>query len=167
MGPKPFKPSIDWGHALPDSLWWVAEAWAISAVCVLVVVVVLRYVTRWGGQYWRVTRGYFTGARAVPVWLMLGVLLLSVIVAVRLNVLLSFQGNDLNTSVQKAVQGLASGNEEVKQSGIHGFWMSLAIFCVLAAIFVARVMADIYLTQRFIIAWRVWLTDHLTNDWLD
>ncbi len=24
-----------------------------------------------------------------------------------------------------------------------------------------------YLTQRFIIAWRVWLTDHLTGDWLD
>ena len=28
-------------------------------------------------------------------------------------------------------------------------------------------MLDIYLTQRFIIAWRVWLTDHLTGDWLD
>ena len=28
-------------------------------------------------------------------------------------------------------------------------------------------MLDIYLTQRFIIAWRMWLTDHLTDDWLD
>ena len=168
MGTKPFTPSIDWGHALTDSLWWIAEAWAISAVCVLVVLVVLRYVTRWGREYWRVTHGYFTGgAHAVGVWLMLGVLLLSVIVAVRLIVLLSYQGNDLNTAVQKAVQGLASGNDEVKRSGIHGFWMALVIFCVLAAIFVARVMADIYLTQRFIIAWRVWLTDRLINDWLD
>jgi putative ATP-binding cassette transporter len=168
LGTKPFTPSIDWGHALADSLRWIAEAWAISAVCVLVVLVVLRYVTRWGRQYWRVTRGYFTGgAHAVGVWLMLGVLLLSVIVAVRLNVLLSYQGNDLSTAVQKAVQGLALGDDEVKSSGIHGFWMSLTVFCVLAAIFVARVMADIYLTQRFIIAWRVWLTDHLTKDWLD
>jgi putative ATP-binding cassette transporter len=168
LGTKPFTPSIDWGHALGDSLWWIAEAWAISAVCVLVVLVVLRYVTRWGRQYWRVTRGYFTGGpHAVVPWLMLGVLLLSVIVAVRLNVLLSYQGNDLSTAVQKAVQGLALGDDEVKRSGIHGFWISLAIFCVLAAIFVARVMADIYLTQRFIIAWRVWLTDHLINDWLD
>lgn len=25
---------------------------------------------------------------------------------------------------------------------------------------------DIYLTQRFIIAWRMWLTGHLTDDWL-
>lgn len=168
MGQKPFTPSIDWGYALSDSLRWVAEAWAFSAVCILVVLFVLRSVTRWGRQYWRVTHGYFTGgAHAVGVWLMLAVLLLSVIVAVRLNVLFSYQGNDLNTSVQKAVQGLASGNNEVKRSGIHGFWMSLAIFCVLAAIFVALVMVDIYLTQRFIIAWRVWLTGHLTNDWLD
>ncbi|MDI3315795.1 MAG: ABC transporter ATP-binding protein/permease [Mycobacterium sp.] len=168
MGTKPFTPSIDWGHALGDSLWWIAQAWAISAVCVLAVLVALRYATRWGRQYWRITRGYFTGGpHAVGVWLMLGVLLLSVIVAVRLNVLLSYQGNDLSTAVQKAVQGLAMGNDDVKRSGIHGFWMSLMIFCVLAAIFVARVMADIYLTQRFIIAWRVWLTDHLTKDWLD
>ncbi len=28
-------------------------------------------------------------------------------------------------------------------------------------------MADIYLTQRFIIAWRMWLTARLTDDWLD
>ncbi|MBS4729752.1 ABC transporter ATP-binding protein/permease [Mycobacterium sp. SM1] len=168
MGTKPFTPSIDWGHALGDSLWWIAQAWAISAACVFAVLVALRYATRWGRQYWRITRGYFTGGpRAVGVWLMLGVLLLSVIVAVRLSVLLSYQGNDLSTAVQKAVQGLALGDDDVKRSGIHGFWMSLEIFCVLAAIFVARVMADIYLTQRFIIAWRVWLTDHLTNDWLD
>ena len=28
-------------------------------------------------------------------------------------------------------------------------------------------MVDIYLTQRFIIAWRMWLTGQLTDDWLD
>ncbi len=52
-------------------------------------------------------------------------------------------------------------------SGIHGFWMSLVIFSVLAILYVIRFMADIYLTQRFIIAWRMWLTAHLTDDWLD
>jgi putative ATP-binding cassette transporter len=45
--------------------------------------------------------------------------------------------------------------------------MSLLHFSVLAVIFIARVVLDIYLTQRFIIAWRVWLTDRLTDDWLD
>ena len=62
---------------------------------------------------------------------------------------------------------MAGGNEAVKQSGIHGFWMSLAIFSVLAVLYVARFMLDIYLTQRFIIAWRMWLTARLTDDWLD
>ncbi len=40
-------------------------------------------------------------------------------------------------------------------------------FSVMAVLHVTRVMAGIYLTQRFIIAWRVWLTHHLTQDWLD
>jgi len=28
------------------------------------------------------------------------------------------------------------------------------------------IVADTYLTQHFVIAWRVWLTDRLTVDWL-
>ena len=45
--------------------------------------------------------------------------------------------------------------------------MSLVHFSVLAALFIGRLLVDIYLTQRFIIAWRMWLTGHLTDDWLD
>ena len=126
-----------------------------------------RYLTPWGRQYWRITRDYFVGRTSVRVWLMLGVLLLSVVLAVRLNVLFSYQGNDMYTALQKAFQGIAADNEVVKHSGVHGFWMSIVIFSVMAVIHVVRVMADIYLTQRFIIAWRVWLTGHLTEDWLD
>lgn len=167
MGPKPFKPSIDWSRALLDSLYWVGKAWAISAVCLIVVLVLLRYLTPWGRQYWRITREYFVGAKSVRVWLMLGVLLLSVVLAVRLNVLFSYQGNDMYTALQKAFEGIASENEVVKRSGVHGFWVSIGIFSIMAVIHVARVMADIYLTQRFIVAWRVWLTGHMTQDWLD
>ena len=98
---------------------------------------------------------------------MLGVLLLSVLLSVRLMVLLSYQGNDLYTAVQKAVQGIAADDDNVKQSGIHGFWMSISIFSVLATLYVIRFMVDIYLTQRFIISWRMWLTANLTDDWLD
>jgi putative ATP-binding cassette transporter len=29
------------------------------------------------------------------------------------------------------------------------------------------VMADLYLAQRFVIRWRIWLTDRLTTDWLE
>jgi len=166
MGPKPFTPSINWSAAPMDSLRWLAIAWAIGAVCLLAVLVAFRYFTPWGRQFWRITRGYFVGRASVKVWLMLGVLLLSVLLSVRLVVLLSYQGNDLYTAVQKAVQGIAAGDDAVKQSGIHGFWMSIATFSVLAVLYVIRFMADIYLTQRFIIAWRMWLTAHLTDDWL-
>ena len=166
MGPKPFKPSINWSAAPLDSLRWLAIAWAIAAVCTLLVLVAFRFLTPWGRQFWRITSGYFVGARSIRVWLMLGVLLLSVLLSVRLIVLLSYQGNDLYTAVQKAVQGMAADDDVVKQSGIHGFWMSIAIFSVLAGLYVIRIMADLYLTQRFIIAWRMWLTARLTDDWL-
>jgi vitamin B12/bleomycin/antimicrobial peptide transport system ATP-binding/permease protein len=167
LGPTPFKPSINWSTAFIDSLRWLAIAWAVGAVCLLAVLIAFRYFTPWGRQFWRITRGYFVGPASIKVWLVLGVLLLSVLLSVRLTVLLSYQGNDLYTSVQKAVQGVAASNDNVKNSGIHGFWMSLVIFSVLAILYVIRFMADIYLTQRFIIAWRMWLTAHLTDDWLD
>ncbi len=38
---------------------------------------------------------------------------------------------------------------------------------MLAAILVTRVLVDLFMTQRFMLAWRTWLTDRLTGDWLD
>jgi putative ATP-binding cassette transporter len=166
LGPKPFTPSIDWSAALVDSLRWLAIAWAIGAICLVIVLVALRYFTFWGRQYWRITGAYFLGRPSIKVWAMLGVLLLSVLISVRLNVLLSYQGNDLFTALQKTFQGTAADSTEVRNSGIHGFWVSIAIFVLLATLYVMRFMADIYLTQRFVIAWRMWLTAHLTDDWL-
>jgi vitamin B12/bleomycin/antimicrobial peptide transport system ATP-binding/permease protein len=167
MEPELFTPSYDWARAPMDSLFWIGKAWVISAICLVAVLVVLRYTTVWGRQYWRITRGYFVGPQSVGVWLMLGVLLLSIVVSVRLDVLFSYQGNDLYTGVQMAAEGAGAGNEAVKQSGIDGFWLSIKVFSVMAALYIGRLMLDLYLTQRFIIAWRVWLTDHLTGDWLD
>jgi vitamin B12/bleomycin/antimicrobial peptide transport system ATP-binding/permease protein len=162
-----FKPSIDWGQALPDSLSWIALTWAISAVSVIVVLALLRSLTPWGRQFWRITGDYFIGSHSARVWVMLGVLLLSVVVTVRLTVLFSYQANDLNSSIQTAVQGMATGNKAVKESGVHGFWMSILIFSIMAGLYIARAIFDIYLMQRFIVAWRVWLTDRLTGDWLE
>ncbi|UMB71905.1 ABC transporter ATP-binding protein/permease [Mycobacterium paraterrae] len=167
MEPKPFKPSIDWAQATTESLWWLAKGWLIAAVCVLVVLVLLRFFTTWGRQYWRITGGYFTGRHAVPTWLQLSLLLLLVLGLVRLSVLLSYQSNDMFSALQTAFMGTASGDAVAKQSGIHGFYSSLVHFSVLATLWIGRVMLDIYLTQRFIIGWRIWLTGHLTDDWLN
>ncbi len=166
MGPKLFTPSIHWASALDDSLRWLATAWLIGAMCLLIVLVTLRFCTSWGRQFWRITRGYFVGLQSVRVWLGLGVLLMLILCSVRLNVLFSYQSNDLYTALQEAFEGIAAGDQMIKQSAIHGFWFSLSIFILLAVIFIARINLDIYLTQRFIIAWRTWLTAHLTDDWL-
>ncbi|MCV7343456.1 ABC transporter ATP-binding protein/permease [Mycolicibacterium rhodesiae] len=158
---------MDWGHELVPSLIWISKAWAISAVLSLIVLFLLARYTVWGRQYWRITGDYFTGRQSIRVWIWIAVLLLSTIISVRLDVLLSYYSNDLFTSLQVAFQGAGGGNEEVRQSGIHGFWAALILFAILATIYISRVMLDIYLMQRFIIRWRVWLTDRLTCDWLD
>ncbi len=162
-----FTPSIDWGHELVASSRWIVEAWAISAVCVLVVGVALARFTQWGGEFWRITGDYFTGRQSVPVWGLFGALLLSVMAAVRVNILLSYYSNDLYSALQTAFQGAGANNAAVRDSGIHGFWMAIATFCIIATLHVMRAMADLYLTQRFVVRWRVWLTDRLTGDWLE
>ena len=75
-----FKPSINWGHALTDSVSWVALAWLISAASAIAVLALLRFLTPWGRQFWRITGDYFVGRQSFRVWLMLGALLLSVVV---------------------------------------------------------------------------------------
>jgi vitamin B12/bleomycin/antimicrobial peptide transport system ATP-binding/permease protein len=164
---EPFTPSIDWGNAPADSLRWLAMAWVISVICVLVVLWLIGRYTVWGKQFWRITSRYFTGQSAVPVWLMMAVLLLSTLIGVRLDVLFSYFSNDMYSAAQIAFQGGAADNQAVRDSGVHGFWVAIGVFCVLAVLYVARIMLDMYLAQRFILAWRIWLTDDLTGDWLD
>jgi len=161
-----YTPSRDWAHELVPSLVWILEAWAIAAALTMMVLVLLGRFTPWGRQYWRVTGGYFTGRQSLMIWVWLAVLLLSTMIAVRLNVLLSYQGNDLFEALQMAFTARGASDPMARDSAIHGFWISLVVFAVLATIYVSRVMLDIYLTQRFIIRWRTWLTDRLTGDWL-
>ena len=129
-----FTPSIDWGHELVASSRWIVEAWAISAVCVLVVGVALARFTQWGGEFWRITGDYFTGRQSVPVWGLFGALLLSVMAAVRVDILLSYYSNDLYSALQTAFQGAGANNAAVRDSGIHGFWMAIATFCIIATL---------------------------------
>jgi len=161
-----FEPSLDWANEIPQSLLWTAKAWLITAVVTVIVVALLVRHTTWGRQFWRVTGDYFRGRRSLAVWGWLGVLLFLTLITVRLNVLLSYQANDLYSSLQVAFEGAGAGNAAVRDSGVHGFWAAIITFGLIAAIYVTRQMLDIYLTQRFIIRWRVWLTDRLTGDWL-
>nr|WP_304610560.1 ABC transporter ATP-binding protein/permease [Mycolicibacterium sp. P1-18] len=141
-------------------------AWFACAATMCVAATLLCRYTTWGRRFWRITGAYFTGATSAPVWLLLAAMLLSVMVEVRIQVLLSYYSNDLYSALQVAVQGVASRDAGHRDSGIHGFWMALVTFCVLATVHVARIVVDTYLAQHFIIRWRVWLTDRLTTGWL-
>ena len=163
---EPYEPSMDWGAELVPSLVWILRAWAIAAVLTMIVLFLLSRLTVWGRQYWRVTGGYFRGRESVKVWIWLAVLLLSVMISVRINVLLSYFSNDLYTALQKAFEAYAAKEDAIQAEAISGFWFALLIFAILATIYVSQAMLDIYLTQRFIIRWRTWLTDRLTGDWL-
>ena len=66
---------------------------------VVVLVLVARYTT-WGRQFWRITGGYFKGRESVPVWALLGVLLLLVMIDVRIV-------GAVQLSVQRPVLGAA------------------------------------------------------------
>ena len=164
---EPYKPSLDWAGEIPHSLLWAAKAWAITAVVAVIVLMLLTRYTTWGRQFWRVTGDYFRGRSSLRVWAWLGVLLFSTLIAVRLNVLLSYQSNDLYSSLQVAFEGAGGGDQAVRDSGVHGFWMAILTFALIATVYVSRELIDIYLTQRFIIRWRVWLTDRLSADWVD
>ena len=43
----------------------------------------------------------------------------------------------------------------------------MVTFSVLATLFIAQLLIDMFMVQRFCLAWRAWLTDRLTGDWLD
>ena len=158
-----FTPSLDWGDELITSLLWVAKAWVFAAVCTLVILAVLARYTTWGRQFWRITGDYFKGRESIPLWALLGVLLASVMIDVRLGVLFSYQSNDQFSALQAAF----SGNGAAKDSAIDGFWAAMLLYVGLAVTDIVRNLLDVYLMQRFIIRWRVWLTHRLTGDWLD
>jgi putative ATP-binding cassette transporter len=167
MDSPEFKPSVDWSNELVNSTLWVLEAFLIAALCVVVVLVLLHRFTGWGRQFWRITGDYFVGRASLPVWLVLAALLASAVVSVRVSVLISYYANDLFSALQVAFEGSGSSETSLKQTGVHGFWTSMGIFAILATVAAVRFLLDLYLTQRFIIGWRVWLTRRLTGDWLD
>ena len=159
-----FTPSLDWGDELVASLIWVAKAWAIAAVCMLVVLALLARFTTWGRQFWRITGDYFTGRQSIPVWALLGRAAGVGDDRVRLGVLFSYHSNDQFSALQVAFERRGSRRNE---TAIDGFWVAMLVLVGLAVTDIVRNLLDVYLMQRFIIRWRVWLTHRLTGDWLD
>ncbi|MGB3352230.1 MAG: ABC transporter ATP-binding protein/permease [Mycobacterium sp.] len=166
MNTDVFEPSLDWGSELSSSAIWVAQTFVLTAICLLFILVAIGRFTVWGRQFWRVTGDYFTGRQSAVVWLLFALLLLSVVVSVRINVLLTYYVNDLFTALQVAFQGGTSDADARRASGIAGFWATMTVFAVLAGCFIVRLLLDMYVMQRFIMRWRIWLSHRYIDEWL-
>ena len=166
MESQKFQPSLDWSRELFTSALWVATAFVLTAIALMVILAAIVRFTEWGRQFWRVTGDYFRGRQSVTVWLLFVFLLVSVIVSVRINVLLTYYVNDLFTALQVTFQGGTSDGDSSRSSGIAGFWAAMGVFAVLAVCSIVRLLLDMYVTQRFIMRWRIWLSHRYIDNWL-
>ncbi|MET8872382.1 ABC transporter ATP-binding protein/permease [Nocardia sp. NPDC004604] len=159
--------SRDWSDELAGSARWLLIAFPITAVVFLLVAALLLRITVWGRHFRIVTSGFFTGSAALRSIPLVAVLILSAILSVRVQVLLSYQGNDMFSSLQRAAQAMGRRDGPGLDAAQNAFWHSLAIFALLASVEVLRTQLDFYLGQVFEIGWRRWLTDHLTKTWIE
>ena len=110
---------------------WVAKAWAISAVVMLVVLALFARFTTWGRQFWRSPATTSRDARAFRSGRLLRVLLLSVMISVRMDVLFSYYLQRPVHGAAGRVRGRGAGDEAVRASGASGFWVSIFVLAAL------------------------------------
>jgi putative ATP-binding cassette transporter len=158
--------SRDWGHELVQSLIWLSWVFPLTFVVSVVVIAVLLRTTGWGRQVWKVSGGFFRGPGAWKVYVLLAVLLFFSLFAVRLNVLFSYWSNDFYSSLQFGAEALATNNAAGLADSKAAFWSSLGLFGTLATIHVVRALVAYFIGEAFEIRWRLWLTDHVTDDWM-
>lgn len=158
--------SRDWGTELVHSLIWMSWVFPLTFVVSAIVIAIVLASTKWGRQVWSVSGGYFRGAGAWKAYAQLALLLFFSLFAVRLNVLFSYWSNDFYNSLQFGAQAIATKNKAGLNHSIDFFWSSMTLFGVLAAIHVVRSLIAYFVGEAFEIRWRLWLTDHVTDDWL-
>jgi putative ATP-binding cassette transporter len=147
---------IDWSTEWLTSLLWIAKVFVFVLIGFTLIAWFLIRRTRWGRQFWRLSGMYFIPRmRTWLAWrpiLTVALLLLLTVVSVRLNVLLTFQGNGMFTALQ--------------QLDAPAFWKFIGIFGILATIYVVLVLFSFWVGQAQIIQWRLWLNQRMVGDWL-
>lgn len=161
--------SRDWGGEWLDSLQWIAIAFVVTVVVGGVVTAVILASTAVGRHFWSVNRDFFfkQDARGLAmVWGSMVLLTLFLLGSVRLDYVLSFQGNDMYTAIQAGAAALGEKNRAALDSAQSVFWFSVRIFGVLATIHVLRSIVAQFVWYRFECRWRSWLTSELIGDWM-
>ncbi len=159
--------SRDWGNELWESAKWLLIVFSITAVVFTVTVALLLRFTVWGRQFWLISGGYFRTKGGWRTILFVAVLLFMTIWSVRMDVLFSYQYNDMYSSLQDGAAALGEHDGGALDAAKTAFWNSIIVFAVLATIHVVRSLADYFIGQAFDIRWRLWLTERVTTDYLD
>jgi len=158
--------SRDWAHELVSSLIWLSWVFPLTFVVSAVIIAILLRTTKWGRQVWNVSGGFFRGDDAWKVYALLAVLLAFSLFSVRMNVLFSYWSNDFYNSLQFGAEAIATKNDAGLDRSQAAFWSALGLFGILATIHVVRALIAYFIGEAFEIRWRLWLTDHVTADWL-
>jgi putative ATP-binding cassette transporter len=149
-------PSVNWSTEWLNSLLWVFGVWVLVLIGFALVGWFLIRRTRWGRQFWRLSGMYFIPRRrgwlAWRPTLTVALLLMLTVASVRLDVVLSYQGNGLLTAMQRL--------------DAAAFWKYIGIFGILATINVVLVLFTYWVSQAQIIHWRLWLNQRMAGDWL-
>jgi putative ATP-binding cassette transporter len=148
---------IDWSREWLASLLWVARVFVFTVIGFVLVAWFLIRRTRWGRQFWRLSGMYFIPRqRNWLSWrpiLTVALLLLLTVMSVRLDVVLSYQGNDMYTALQEL--------------DAPTFWRMIGIFGILATVNVILVLITFWVAQAQIIHWRLWLNQRMVGDWMN
>jgi vitamin B12/bleomycin/antimicrobial peptide transport system ATP-binding/permease protein len=146
---------LDWKNEWSASLLWSGAAFGITVAVFVVLAWLLTRFTRWGRQFCRITLPYFRPGRdwvsCAPLLSILMMLWMTVL-AVRLDVLLSYWTNGLFTAMQ-----------DLNAAAFRYF---LVVFGVLTAVYFVHSRVEYLIEQAFIIRWRSWLNEHMVTDWL-
>jgi putative ATP-binding cassette transporter len=102
---------------------------------------------------WRIAAPYFRSEDKFAGRLLLAAVIAIELTVVAINVLL----NEWNNRFYNALQ----------EKSWDGFVREIGIFCVLAAVYIALSVYQLYLNQWLQIRWRNWLTHHYLGEWLD
>jgi putative ATP-binding cassette transporter len=147
--------SIDWKNEWWTSLAWSGKAFFLTVAAGTVTIWLLVRFTRWGRQFWRLASPYFRPGPGPVRWRALLTVIVMVwmtVLAVRLDVLLSYWSNGLYTSLQEL--------------NSRAFGYLVAVFAILTAVYFIHSRVEYLIEQTFIIQWRSWLNHHMIEDWL-
>ena len=147
---------LDWKHEWSTSLVWSATAFVITVAAFGVAVFFAVRFTPWGRQFGRIAIPYFRPGHGWVSWrplLTVSTMLWMTVLAVRLDVLLSYWTNGLFTAMQ--------------DMNAARFGYLLVVFGVLTTVYFVHSRIEYLIEQAFIIQWRSWLNEHMVADWLD